>query len=286
MSGKTIAAVVTAAVVVAVGAALFAQQRPVTGPDGSAGGVACPAATAPPTAVGEIPPAPRLPLLGDTAPAFSAQSTQGPVNFPEDYRDKWVILFSHPADFTPVCTTEFMAFATMEPQFNQLGCKLIGLSVDSNFSHIAWLRTIRGVQYKDMKNVDVTFPLLEDVRMDVARKYGMIQPNASTTQAVRAVFIIDPAQKIRAFLYYPLTTGRNVDEILRLLIALQTSDRHKVSTPVNWTPGDDVIVPPPNSCGQSDLRVQNPPPGDRVVTWFLTFRPMPRQKLSLPQPAE
>ena len=166
--------------------------------------------------------APRIPLIGEEAPAFTAETTQGMINFPADYKGKWVIMFSHPADFTPVCTTEFMTFATMEKEFEALNCKLIGLSIDSVFSHIAWLRTIQErVEYKGMKNVQVLFPVIADLKMDVAKKYGMLQPSASDTKAVRAVFFIDPDSKIRALLYYPLSNGRNFQEIKRLLIAMQ-----------------------------------------------------------------
>ncbi len=182
--------------------------------------------------------APRIPLIGEEAPAFTAETTQGMINFPADYKGKWVIMFSHPADFTPVCTTEFMTFATMEKEFEALNCKLIGLSIDSVFSHIAWLRTIQErVEYKGMKNVQVLFPVIADLKMDVAKKYGMLQPSASDTKAVRAVFFIDPESKIRALLYYPLSNGRNFQEIKRLLIAMQTSDVHKVATPADWQPG-------------------------------------------------
>ncbi len=182
--------------------------------------------------------APRIPLIGEEAPAFTAETTQGMINFPADYKGKWVIMFSHPADFTPVCTTEFMTFATMEKEFEALNCKLIGLSIDSVFSHIAWLRTIQErVEYKGMKNVQVLFPVIADLKMDVAKKYGMLQPSASDTKAVRAVFFIDPNSKIRALLYYPLSNGRNFKEIKRLLVAMQTSDVHKVATPADWQPG-------------------------------------------------
>ncbi|MCK4529990.1 MAG: peroxiredoxin, partial [Candidatus Marinimicrobia bacterium] len=137
-----------------------------------------------------------MPLIGDDAPAFTAQTTQGTINFPEDYKGKWVVLFSHPADFTPVCTTEFMTFASMKDEFKALNTELIGLSIDSLYAHIAWLRTIKEkIEYKGMKDVDVSFPVIEDLRMIVAKKYGMVQPNASTTQAVRAVFVIDPEAK-------------------------------------------------------------------------------------------
>ena len=156
----------------------------------------------------------RMPLIGDKAPSFVAKTTMGEINFPEDYNGKWVILFSHPADFTPVCTTEFMTFATMQDEFKALNTELVGISIDSLYAHIAWLRTIKEkIEYKGMKNVEVKFPLIEDIKMDVAKKYGMVQPGESTTQAVRAVFIIDPEAKVRAVIYYPLANGRNMDEI-------------------------------------------------------------------------
>ena len=151
-----------------------------------------------------------MPRIGDKAPSFKAVTTQGEIQFPDQYAGSWVILFSHPADFTPVCTSEFMTFATLEKQFEELDCKLVGLSVDGLYSHIAWLRTIKEkIEYKGMKNVEVKFPLIEDITMDVAHKYGMIQPGESSTKAVRAVFVIDPKGTIRTILYYPLSLGRN-----------------------------------------------------------------------------
>lgn len=197
----------------------------------------------------------RMPLIGDKAPEFTAKTTQGVINFPEDYKGKWVILFSHPADFTPVCTTEFLTFASMAEEFKKLNTELVGLSVDSLYAHIAWLRRIHELEWKDFKNVEVTFPVIEDISMEVAKKYGMIQPNQSTTQAVRAVFVIDPEGTIRAILYYPLTTGRNLDEIKRLVIALQTADKENCATPANWQPGEDVIVPTAGSCGVAKERM-------------------------------
>ncbi|MEM4598457.1 MAG: peroxiredoxin, partial [Candidatus Diapherotrites archaeon] len=176
----------------------------------------------------------KMPLIGDDAPTFKAKTTLGEINFPEDYKGKWVILFSHPADFTPVCTTEFMAFASMHEEFKKLNTELIGLSIDSIYAHIAWLRTIKEkIEYKGMKNVEVKFPVIEDIKMEVAKKYGMVQPNASSTQAVRAVFIIDDKAKVRAILYYPLSAGRNMQEIKRLLIALQKADKEGIATPAN-----------------------------------------------------
>jgi len=218
----------------------------------------------------------RLPLIGERAPAFTADSTQGPVRFPDDYKGKWVVFFSHPADFTPVCTTEFMAFAAAAEDFRALNAELLGLSIDSTFSHIAWLRTIRErIEYKGMKRVEVTFPVISDLTMEVSKAFGMLQPSASTTQAVRAVFLIDPKAIVRAILYYPLSNGRNIDEILRLLIAMQTSDEYKVATPANWRVGEEVIIPPPGSCGQAEERVEKAGTDYRCLDWFLCLKKYP-----------
>jgi peroxiredoxin (alkyl hydroperoxide reductase subunit C) len=214
-----------------------------------------------------------MPLIGDDAPKFTAKTTMGEIKFPEDYKGKWVILFSHPADFTPVCTTEFMTFASMQDEFKELNTELIGLSIDSIYAHIAWLRTIKEkIEFKGMKNVEVTFPVIEDLRMDVAKKFGMVQPNASNTQAVRAVFFIDPKAKIRAIIYYPLSNGRNMAEIKRLLQAMQKSDADGVATPANWQPGDDVIIPPPGSCGVAKERVEKKEEGKYCLDWFMCFK--------------
>jgi len=218
----------------------------------------------------------RLPLIGERAPEFRAETTQGPIHFPNDYRGKWVVLFSHPADFTPVCTTEFMTFARDAAAFRALGCELVGLSIDSTFSHIAWLRTIKEkIEFRGMKDVEVAFPVISDLTMEVSRLYGMLQPAASTTQAVRAVFIIDPKGVVRSLLYYPLTNGRNIDEIRRLLIALQHSDEFKIATPANWQPGDDVIIPPPGSCGTAKERVENAGEDYECLDWFLCLKRCP-----------
>lgn len=215
----------------------------------------------------------KMPLIGDDAPAFKAKTTLGEINFPEDYKGKWVILFSHPADFTPVCTTEFMTFASMHEEFKKLNTELIGLSIDSIYAHIAWLRTIKEkIEYKGMKNVEVKFPVIEDIKMEVAKKYGMVQPNASSTQAVRAVFIIDDKAKVRAILYYPLSVGRNMQEIKRLLIALQKSEKEGIATPANWQPGEDVIIPAPGSCGAAKERTEKKQPDTYCLDWFLCFK--------------
>jgi peroxiredoxin (alkyl hydroperoxide reductase subunit C) len=218
-----------------------------------------------------------IPLIGDKAPSFTAETTQGTINFPEDYKGKWVIFFSHPADFTPVCTTEFMTFARMEPEFEKLNCKLIGLSIDSVFSHLAWLNTIKEkIEYKGMKGIEVKFPVIADLSMEVAKAFGMLQPNVSTTQAVRAVFIIDPEGIVRAVLYYPSSNGRNMEEIKRLLTALQLSDAEKVATPANWMPGDDVIIPPPGTCGAIKERKALEGDGIQKLDWFLTLKKCPK----------
>lgn len=214
----------------------------------------------------------RMPLIGDEAPSFVANTTQGEINFPADYKGKWVILFSHPADFTPVCTTEFMTFGSMMEEFKAMNTELVGLSVDSIYSHIAWLRKIQELEWNGKKNIEVKFPLIEDIRMEVANKYGMIQPNSSNTQAVRAVFIIDPKGIIRTILYYPLSTGRNFDEIKRIILALQKADKDNVATPADWRPGDDVIVPTAGSCGTAKERVENQTEDQYCLDWFMCFR--------------
>jgi len=199
-----------------------------------------------------------MPRIGDKAPEFKATTTQGEINFPNDYKGQWSILFSHPADFTPVCTSEFMTFAHLEEKFNKANCKLIGLSIDGIYSHIAWLRTIKEkIKYNGMEHIEVKFPLIEDISMEVAKKYGMIQPGESKTQAVRAVFYVDPNGIVRAIVYYPLSLGRNFDEMYRALIAMQTSDAFNVATPADWQPGNDVIISPAGSCGVAADRMNN-----------------------------
>jgi len=215
----------------------------------------------------------RMPLIGDMAPTFKAKTTNGTINFPRDYEGKWVILFSHPADFTPVCTTEFMTFAKMHDEFRALNTELIGLSIDSLHAHIAWLRTIKEkIEFKGMKNMDIKFPLIEDIKMEVAKKFGMIQPNQSSTQAVRAVFIIDPKSRIRTILYYPLSTGRNFDELKRIILALQKTDSAGVATPADWRPGDDVVVPPASDMETANTRSAKDDDEMYCVDWFMCFK--------------
>jgi peroxiredoxin (alkyl hydroperoxide reductase subunit C) len=204
-----------------------------------------------------------LPRLNEPAPAFDALTTDG-RRTNDDYKGKWLILFSHPADFTPVCTTEFMAFARRAEDFAALGTALLGLSIDSHYAHIAWMRSI-----KDTFGVEIPFPIIADLDMKVAQAFGMIQPGASDTQAVRATFIIDPEGLLRAMVYYPMTNGRSVDEFLRLLKALQVSDENKVATPENWQPGEDVIVPPPATASAAEARLSE---GFATKDWYFSTK--------------
>lgn len=220
-----------------------------------------------------------MPRIGEPAPSFKAVTTQGEINFPAQYKGSWVILFSHPADFTPVCTSEFMIFASMEKKFNDANCKLVGLSVDGLYSHIAWLRTIKEkIEYKGMKDVEVKFPLIEDITMEVANKYGMVQPGESNTKAVRAVFFIDPKGIIRTIIYYPLSLGRNFDELYRVLVALQTADNFSVALPADWRPGDDVIVPTAGSCGVAKQRMESKK-DMKCYDWFFCTKKLSKEEV-------
>jgi peroxiredoxin (alkyl hydroperoxide reductase subunit C) len=203
------------------------------------------------------------PRLNEAAPAFDAPTTHGRKTL-EDYRGKWLILFSHPADFTPVCTTEFIAFAKRQDDFAARDTELLGLSIDSHYSHIAWVLNI-----KEKFGVDVRFPIIADLNMAVANAYGMIQPGASDTAAVRATFIIDPEGKLRAMVYYPMVAGRSVDEIYRLLVALQVADANKCAMPENWKPGDEVIVPTPATPEAALARAGE---GYNTVDWYFSTR--------------
>ena len=195
-------------------------------------------------------PTATMPRLGSPAPTFEAETTHGTVRL-EDFKGSWLILFSHPADFTPVCTTEFVAFAQIAPELKKRGVELLGLSIDSTFSHIAWVRNI-----EQNFGVKIPFPVIADLNKQVASLYGMIMPGESKTETSRCVFVIDPNGILRAMIYYPLTTGRNMDEILRLIDALQTTDQHGVATPANWRPGEKVIVPPPRTTEAAEERLK------------------------------
>jgi len=201
-----------------------------------------------------------FPRVGEMAPSFEAVTTHGTLRL-EDFKGSWLVLFSHPADFTPVCTTEFIAFSQAYPEFQKRGAELLGLSVDSVSSHIAWARNIQ-----EKTGVKVPFPIIADLSKEVSVKYGMIHPGESKTETIRCVFIIDPDQVIRAILYYPLTTGRNISEILRIIDALQTTDKYGVATPANWQPGEKVIVPAPTTVEGAEERLKE---GYECVDWYL-----------------
>ena len=224
-------------------------------------------------------PANKHPLIGDSAPAFDAETTEGPIHFPKDYTGKWVILFSHPADFTPVCTTEFIAFSQLVEECHKLNTELIGLSVDSLSSHIAWLCAIEEqVRFRGFKNVKITFPLIADLSQAIARRYGMIHPKVNENKTIRAVFFIDPDGVIRTILYYPVSTGRNFNEILRILVSLQTADAFGISTPANWNPGDDVIQSPPDTFDKAQQLGAKNRKSTRV--WFLNLEKLSRDKIN------
>lgn len=193
-------------------------------------------------------PMPPKTCIDDIAPDFVARTTQGEIRL-SDYRGRWLLFFSHPADFTPVCTSEFVALQKAASQFENLNCDLLGLSVDSLYAHIAWVKDI-----ESRFDVKITFPIVEDISMAVSRAYGMIHENSATTAAVRSVFFIDPEGYIRALIHYPMNVGRSVDELLRVLHALQMSDTCQLATPEGWKPGDQAVLPPPMDQAEADKR--------------------------------
>lgn len=203
-----------------------------------------------------------MPRIGDNAPDFEAVTTKGKIKFSDFAKDKWVIMFSHPADFTPVCTTELSGFAKRKDEFDALNTELLGLSIDSIHAHLGWVQNVR-----ENTGVYFDFPIIADIDMKVAKLYGMLQPNESETAAVRAVFFIDPAKKIRLIMYYPLNVGRNMNEILRSLEALQISDEHKVAMPLDWKKGDKVIVGPPKTLDELNARLADD--SLEKVDWYL-----------------
>ena len=204
-----------------------------------------------------------LPRINEPAPDFKVNTTHGERRL-ADYKGKWLVLFSHPADFTPVCTTEFIGFAKAADTFKAMNCELLGLSIDSIYSHLAWMQSI-----KNNFGVEITFPIIDDIKMEVAQAYGMIHPGAADTQAVRATFFIDPEGKLRAMVYYPMSNGRSIDEFVRLLQAMQTSDANKIATPEGWTPGCDVIVPPPKTPAAIEARKAE---GYAMKDWYFSTK--------------
>ncbi len=229
----------------------------------------------PPPHAGVTPGAHTMPLIGDRAPEFTAQTTNGQINFPIDYAGKWVVFFSHPADFTPVCTTEFMAFQSRMAEFERMNVTLVGMSVGTLTGHLAWLDAIRGIKWNGMTDTAITFPVIDDMNMEISRKYGMIHNGANNSKTVRAVFLIDPNAVVRAIFYYPATTGRNVDEIIRTLRALQVTDKYDVSTPVNWMPGDDVVVSAPGTMAEITKERMGQDKSIDWHAWFLGTKKLP-----------
>ena len=214
----------------------------------------------------------RIPLIGETAPEFTGQSTQGPIHFPDDYFGHWKILFSHPADFTPVCSTEIMELAEIQDDFSKLDTKLVVMSTDGLNSHIEWVRSLQGIKLHDRESVNIKFPLVSDPDLEISKKYGMLHPAYSTTSDVRGVFIIDPEDKICATFFYPASTGRNMEEIKRVLIALQTSAKRNVLTPANWQPGDDVLIDSPESIEAAEKLAAKKNPDLYSLEWYLWFK--------------
>jgi peroxiredoxin (alkyl hydroperoxide reductase subunit C) len=212
------------------------------------------------------------PIISGTAPSFKAVSTMGTINFPGDYYGKWKILFSHPADFTPVCTSEMLALAAVQNEFKDLNTALIGISTDGLNSHMAWIQSIDSISAKSSTKVDVDFPLITDADLKISKLYGIVQTDTSGSKDIRGVFIIDPDNKIRAFFYYPKTVGRNVQEIKRTLIALQTDDKHNVLTPANWQPGDDVLMKSPKTLKDAQKLEAKKDPKLREITWYMWYK--------------
>jgi peroxiredoxin (alkyl hydroperoxide reductase subunit C) len=215
-----------------------------------------------------------IPLIGDVAPSFTAESTNGTVTFPEDFGRNWKIIFSHPADFTPVCSSEILELGSMQKDFKALGVKLIVLSTDNIDTHDQWVKSLETIKYQKNDLVDITFPLVADKTHEIARKYGMIHPNTNTTKDVRGVYIIDPDNKIRAMLFYPMNVGRNMDEIKRMVIALQTADQAHVLTPANWQPGGDVMLPFVDRNSDKYTEEMKNDPNLYQLSWYMTFRKM------------
>ncbi|MEI8202963.1 MAG: peroxiredoxin [Bacteroidota bacterium] len=212
----------------------------------------------------------RIPLIGETAPSFIAESTKGKINFPADYFAKWKIIFSHPASFTPVCSTEIMELAMLQDEFVKLNTQLLVLSTDGVNSHIEWAKSLEKLSYKGKTIPKINFPLISDAGLDISKKYGMIHPNVSNTKDVRGVFVINPDNIICAMFFYPFTTGRNIDEIKRTLIALQENDKKSTLTPANWKPGDDVLMPSPKTKEEAD-KLKN----DKkfyFLDWYIMFK--------------
>ena len=214
----------------------------------------------------------RIPLIGEPAPKFTAESTQGKISFPDANNSKWTIIFSHPADFTAVCSTEILELAAMQEDFEKLNTRLMVISTDAVSSHIEWIKSLESIKYKGRDPIKIKFPLVSDKSLEISRKYGMLHSTSNLTKDVRGVFIIDPDDKIESFFFYPMNVGRNMDEIKRTLIALQTSEKNNVLIPANWTTGQDVMIPSPKTSADADKLLKNLPPELYYITWYMWFK--------------
>ena len=214
----------------------------------------------------------RIPLIGETAPSFTAESTNGKITFPDDYYGKWKVLFSHPAAFTPVCSSELIDLADMQEDFDKLDTKIIVVSTDGLNSHLAWKKSMEDIRYHDKQTPKIKFPLVSDNNLEVSKKYGMIHSYSSTTKDIRGVFIVDPNDKIRAIFFYPMNVGRNIDEIKRTLMALQMADQKNVLTPSNWMPGDAVLIPAPKTEADADKLAAKNDPDLHELAWYMWLK--------------
>ena len=214
----------------------------------------------------------RIPLIGEDAPSFTAASTNGEITFPGDFGNKWKILFSHPADFTPVCSSEILELAQMQSDFDQLGVKIAVLSTDTLYKHISWKKSLETLKYKDRNPVKIDFPLIDDNTWYASKQYGMLHTQTSTSKDVRGVFIIDPKNKVRAIYFYPMEIGRNMEEVRRSVVALQTADRNKVLTPANWKPGEDVMIPYVKSIDRAEIPNDANAQDTYQVSWYMMFK--------------
>jgi peroxiredoxin (alkyl hydroperoxide reductase subunit C) len=214
----------------------------------------------------------RIPLIGETAPSFEANSTNGNIKFPDDYFGKWKILFSHPADFTPVCTSEVLELSALQKEFKDLNTAIVVISTDGINSHIEWIKSIEKLEYNEKKIEKIQFPLITDANLEISKKYGMLHPYSSSSKDVRGVFIIDPENKIQAMFFYPTTVGRNLDEIKRTLIALQMHQKNSVMTPANWSPGEEVLIPSPKTIEEAEKLKEKKDPNLREVAWYMWLK--------------
>ena len=214
----------------------------------------------------------RIPLIGEPAPDFVAQSTQGEINFPSDYYGKWKIIFSHPADFTPVCTSEILTLASLQEDFKKMNTVILVVSTDGINSHIEWVKSIESIDFNDLGLQKIKFPLISDANLDISKKYGMIEANSGRSNNIRGVFIIDPDDKVRSINFYSVSTGRNFEEIVRTLEALQTGDKYNVLTPANWKPGDEVMIPSPGTIEEAQKLQAKNDPSLRMITWYMWMK--------------